>query len=226
MDTNLFDLLAETSLPVRIIMFILSLMAIGCFYVAIERTWSLGKTRGQSRILAEAIGVALSKGDAPAALAIAKSIEYKAAYLQHLLVRGLIEFVERPDSHGIDAAQRAMNNATIAESASLHKGIGILATAGATAPFVGLIGTIFGIINAFQGMAETGSGGLGAVAGGIAEALWATAFGISVALIGVWLFNWFNGRIDRISDDMSVAMQEFLDWCEKQTIAPMDEAAK
>lgn len=226
MDHNLFELLAVASLPVKIIMAVLAIMAIGCFYVAIERTWSLGKTRSQSRDLAGAVGAALSEGDTAAALRIIKTGDYKAAYLAHLLEKGLTEFDTRKDRHGIESAARAMRNAGVAESASLRKGIGILATTGATAPFVGLVGTIFGIINAFQGMAETGSGGLGAVAGGIAEALWATAFGITVALIGVWLFNWFNGKIDSISDDMSVAVQEFLDWAEKQILPPLEEAAK
>ncbi|MCK6507788.1 MotA/TolQ/ExbB proton channel family protein [Myxococcota bacterium] len=226
MDHNLFELLAEASVPVKLILAVLAVMAIGCLYVAIERTWSLGKTRAQSRELAEALSAALAKGDTAAALQVTKDSKYKAGYLAHLLEKGMAEFHNRKDAHGIEAAARAMRNASVAEASSLRKGIGILATTGATAPFVGLVGTIFGIINAFQGMAETGSGGLGAVAGGIAEALWATAFGITVALIGVWLFNWFNGKIDSITDDMSVAVQEFLDWCEKQILPPLEDAAK
>lgn len=226
MDHNLFELLAMASVPVKIIMALLAIMAIGCIYVAIERTWSLGKARNQSRDLAAALNEPFSRGDAAAALAQVRGEGYKASYLAHLLDKGLAEFVARPDRHGVEAAARAMRNVSVGEGALLRKGIGILATTGSTAPFVGLVGTIFGIINAFQGMAETGSGGLGSVAAGIAEALWATAFGISVALLGVWLFNWFNGKIDAITDDMSVAGQEFLDWCEKQILPPLEEAAK
>ena len=99
----------------------------------------------------------------------------------------------------------------------------ILATTGSTAPFVGLVGTIFGIINAFQMMGEAGGGDLGAISAGIAEALITTALGIAVAIIGVWLFNYFNGKIDEITDDMSVSVQEFLDWCEKQVLPPVGE---
>lgn len=226
MDHNLFELLAMASLPVKIIMGLLAIMAVGCLYVAIERTWSLGKARNQSRDLAAALNEPFSQGKPEAALEVVRSGSYKASYLARLLEKGLVEFVERPDQHGIESAARAMANASVGEGALLRKGIGILATTGSTAPFVGLVGTIFGIINAFQGMAETGSGGLGSVAAGIAEALWATAFGISVALLGVWLFNWFNGKIDAVTDDMSVAGQEFLDWCEKQIRPPLDQAAK
>ncbi|MCB9777812.1 MAG: MotA/TolQ/ExbB proton channel family protein [Alphaproteobacteria bacterium] len=226
MDYNLFELLAHASIPVQMILGVLAIMAIGCLYVAIERTWSLGKARNQSRDLAAALNEPFSKGDFDGALKIVRKDEYKASYLGHLLEKGLSEFALRPDKHGVEAAARAMRNQSVGESALLNKGIGVLATTGSTSPFVGLVGTIFGIINAFQGMAESGSGGLGSVAAGIAEALWATAFGITVAILGVWLFNWFNGKIAAISDDMGVASQEFLDWCEKQVLPPMEDAAK
>lgn len=226
MDHDLFELLAAASVPVKVILGLLALMTIGCFYVAIERTWSLGRTRRQSRELAEALGAVMARGDGAAALNLVKQEQYRASYLAHILERGLVEFNARPDAHGIEAAERAMRNVIVGESSAMRRGSAILATTGSTAPFVGLVGTIFGIINAFQGMAETGSGGLGAVAGGIAEALWATAFGISVALIGVWLFNWFNGKIDGILDDMGVAVEEFLDWCHKQILPDRQEAAR
>ena len=98
----------------------------------------------------------------------------------------------------------------------------ILATVGSTAPFVGLVGTIFGIINAFQAMAESGSGGLASVSAGIAEALVATAIGIAVAILGVWLYNYFTARVDAIINDITVAIEEFMDWGEK-TLLRMTE---
>jgi len=122
--------------------------------------------------------------------------------------------------------ERAIERTSITEGADLRKGLNILATTGASAPFVGLVGTIFGIINAFEGMAESGSGGLGAVSAGIAEALVTTAIGISVAIMGVWMFNYFNARIEAITNDISVSAQELLDWCEKQILPPAEEAAK
>lgn len=220
------EIWAHTGAPVRVVLAIMALMAVWCMYIAIERTIHLARATSQSRALAAAITQAMKAGDADAALVITKKEDFKLAYLAAMLRGGLQEFSGRPDKHGIEAAERALERAAVKEGEDLRKGMAILATTGSTAPFVGLVGTIFGIINAFQGMAATGSGGLGAVSAGIAEALITTAIGISVAILGVWLFNYFNGRVDRIVNDMTVSVQEFLDWCEKQILPPFENAAK
>ena len=85
----------------------------------------------------------------------------------------------------------------------MKRGLGILATIGSTAPFVGLFGTVVGIINAFRGIAATGSGGMAAVSGGIAEALVATALGIFVAIPAVVAFNQFTGTLERFQVEMN-----------------------
>jgi biopolymer transport protein ExbB/TolQ len=217
------ELWAATGTPVRLVLVILMLMAVWCLYVAIERTLMLGKARKQSRALAEAVAGPLSNSDAKAALEVCGQESYAASYLGHMLSAGLTEFTGRSDKYGIEAAERALDRVSITEAQSLKKGMNILATTGSTAPFVGLVGTIFGIINAFQMMGEAGGGDLGAISSGIAEALITTALGIAVAIIGVWLFNYFNGKIDEITDDMSVSVQELLDWCEKQVLPPVGE---
>jgi biopolymer transport protein ExbB/TolQ len=91
-----------------------------------------------------------------------------------------------------------------------------LATVGSTAPFVGLFGTVFGIINSFQGMAAEGGGGLGAVAGGIAEALITTGAGIGVAVLAVLLYNFFTSRVDALQVDTNESAIEILDVLVKQ----------
>jgi biopolymer transport protein ExbB/biopolymer transport protein TolQ len=209
---------AATGTPVRVVLIVLMAMAVWCFYVAIERAFTLAKARKQSRLLAGEVAGPLSKSDAAGALKACQKEEFAQAYLGHMLSAGLTEFVAMPDRYGVEAAERALQRISVTESHSLRKGMNMLATTGATAPFVGLVGTIFGIINAFQMMGEAGGGDLGAISSGIAEALITTAIGITVAIIGVWLFNYFNGKIDEITDDMSVSVQEFLDWCEKQII--------
>ena len=214
------ELWAATGTPVRIVLAIMMLMAVWCLYVAIERTLALRKARKQSRALAEAVANPLMAGNAGEALDVCKKDEFSVSYLGHMLVGGLTEFSARPDKHGIEAAERSLERASIRESQSLRKGMNMLATTGATAPFVGLVGTIFGIINAFQMMGEAGGGDLAAISSGIAEALITTAIGISVAILGVWLFNYFNGKIDEITNDMSNSVLEFLDWCEKQLLPP------
>jgi len=220
------ELWAHTGTPVRIVIAVMMLMAVACVYVAVDRTLALQKARKQSRLLAQALALPMSEGDHAQALGIVKKSEFDSAYLAHLLDAGLTEFNNRPDQYGIQSTERALDRVSVNEGAALKKGLNILATTGSTAPFVGLVGTIFGIINAFAGMAETGSGGLGAVSAGIAEALVTTAIGITVAIIGVWLYNFFNAWIERITDDMSVASQEFVDWCQKIILPPVDTAAK
>lgn len=210
------------ALTVIITLFIMSIASV---YVAIERLITFMKARGQSRMLAEAIMGPLGKQDVAAALELTQLPEYKFSYLGHMLEAGLKELVVRFDGHGRDAANRAMERAAMRETLDLKKGTAILATVGSTAPFVGLVGTVFGIINAFAGMAESGSGGLASVSGGIAEALVTTALGIAVAIIGVWLFNFFNNRAEHIVNDMSVSVQEFSDWVDK-VLVEKDEASE
>ena len=96
-----------------------------------------------------------------------------------------------------------------------------------TAPFVGLVGTIFGIINAFGKMSSEGGGDLTAISGGIAEALVSTAFGIAVAITAIWVYNYFNAVIDDISKDMTTSIGELVDWAEKDALRRADgQAAK
>lgn len=97
-------------------------------------------------------------------------------------------------------------------SADLKKGLGILATIGATAPFVGLLGTVIGIVNSFQGIAESGGGGLEAVSAGIAEALIATAIGLLAAIPAVWLYNYFTARLEQIFSRLAYTGRETIDW--------------
>ena len=101
----------------------------------------------------------------------------------------------------------------------MKKWMTILATVSSTAPFVGLLGTVFGIINSFKGMEASESAGLAAVAGGIAEALVMTGFGLIVAIPAVWLYNWANARVDGFAAEMSNSTSEMLDWIKKNKAA-------
>jgi biopolymer transport protein ExbB/TolQ len=113
-----------------------------------------------------------------------------------------------------DAAQcsevydRAVRREIMATGSTVRRGLGLLATVGSTAPFVGLFGTVIGIVNAFQSMAASGQGGLGVVSAGIAEALVTTALGIGVAIPAVWLFNFLTQRITRLVSEMECVAEE------------------
>jgi len=212
------ELWSSMGVIARIVLFVLLIMSVASVYVAIERWFTFSRARKQSRLLADATAQALVGQDLKAAQALTEEKRFRLSYLGHLLKSGLKEMTVRFDRVGLEAARRAMDRSMLVEALDLKKGTGILATVGSTAPFVGLVGTVFGIINAFAGMAETGSGGLASVSAGIAEALVTTAVGIAVAIIGVWLFNYFNSRVEVIQNDMTVSTEEFLDWGEKAVI--------
>ena len=112
----------------------------------------------------------------------------------------------------INAAERAVERQMLILLAELKKGLAILATVGATSPFVGLLGTTMGIVNAFTGMAVTGSGGLAAISAGIAEALITTAFGLLTAIPAVWFYNYFQTQIESITVEMTYTSKEMIDF--------------
>lgn len=204
--------------PSRVIFFVLVAMMFWCIYVGFERMILFLRARGQSQALAEAIAKPLGNKDIDAALKLTADTSFQASYLAVLLKAGLTEFKARPDKHGVEAVERALERVMLQEGASLRKGFNVLATTGSTAPFVGLVGTILGIINSFAKMGEAGGGDLSAVSGGIAEALVSTAIGIIVAIVGVWIYNYFNAVVDDITKDMTTSVQEILDWCEKEVL--------
>ncbi|MBT3221096.1 MAG: MotA/TolQ/ExbB proton channel family protein [Proteobacteria bacterium] len=199
----------------RTVIVILCLMLSASAIVTIERLIAFGRARRQSMRLAAEIVGPLQKGDIAGALKLAKDDQFKAAYLGSLLSVGLQELDLRMDRFGVTNAHRAIEKAHAEEATKLKRGMTILATTGSTAPFVGLFGTTFGVINAFQGMATAGSG-LASISAGISEALITTGVGIGVAVLGVWAFNYFNSRTEKVLDELSSSESDFMDWAEKQ----------
>lgn len=212
--------------PAKGVFLVLILMLFACVYVAIERTILYTRARAQSRALGEAVSGPLSQGNMEASLKIVKDEAYKLSYLGVILRAGLEEYAKEPSQYGLRALQRAVEIKSPIEVANLRTGMNILATTGSTAPFVGLVGTIFGIINAFAVMATAGGGDLTAISGGISEALVSTAVGIAVAIVAIWIYNAFNAILDDIQKDMTTAMQEIEDWAEKDLHKRQQLAAK
>jgi biopolymer transport protein ExbB/biopolymer transport protein TolQ len=112
----------------------------------------------------------------------------------------------------INSAERAVERNMLLEITTLKRGLAVLATVGATAPFVGLLGTTMGIVNSFTAMQRSGSGGLAAIAGGISEALITTAFGLLVAIPAVWSYNYFTTKIDNLTAEMTYVSKEMIDY--------------
>jgi biopolymer transport protein ExbB/biopolymer transport protein TolQ len=116
----------------------------------------------------------------------------------------------------MEASKRALQRAIAVKTAELKRGLSGLATVGSTAPFVGLFGTVVGIIGAFQALKSNETAGIGAVGGAISEALVATALGILVAVPAVWLFNYFTNKVTSFSIEMENSASELVDYFIKQ----------
>jgi biopolymer transport protein ExbB/TolQ len=116
----------------------------------------------------------------------------------------------------VEAINRAIERSTLRVTADLRRGLGGLATVASTAPFIGLLGTVLGIITAFQLMASSGSGGLASVSAGISEALITTAFGLLVAIPALIMFNYLTNRVEEMTVDIADASNELVDFFMKE----------
>ncbi len=146
---------------------------------------------------------------------------YKKSHLAKVVVAGLQEFRSHQEGdlpgEEIEASKRALDRSEAIVHAELKRGISSLATIGSTAPFVGLFGTVVGIINAFRGIASEKSAGLGAVSAGISEALVTTAVGLFVAVPAVWMFNYFNSKLEAFDVEMGNSSSELIDYFIKRS---------
>jgi biopolymer transport protein ExbB/TolQ len=216
MSFDLAHLWASMGTVAKAVAFTLVLMALLSLVVSIERVMVYNRATRQSLALAERLSQLLAQRDIEGAVAAAGEKDFQAAYLGTLVSNGLTAFLGRRGTRGADAvaaAKRAIDKSIQLEDMALRRGVAILANVSATAPFVGLFGTTFGIINAFQAMGASGAGGIGAVSAGIAEALITTAFGLFVAIPATWVFNYLTGRISIISTEMAVSTTELVDFC-------------
>jgi biopolymer transport protein ExbB/biopolymer transport protein TolQ len=200
----------------KAVVFTLVLMSVYCFATGIERAIVFQKAKKQSRDLLKLISGLWREGKVEESIKLSSDKRFKNSHLAKVLIAGLNELQFQQDSRSaqpevVEAAKRAIERATIKGVQEFKRGLNGLATIGSTGPFVGLFGTVFGIITAFQGMKVSGSGGIGAVAGGIAEALITTGFGIIVAVVAVWFFNVLLNRVDIFTGEMANASSELID---------------
>lgn len=199
----------------RGVVIILAIMSAYSIGVMIERWFIYRQARKQSRLFTPAVAECLKDGKIDEAIALGE--QYNKSHLAKVLISGLHELqahIKSKDIPGesIEASKRALERATAIAIEELKRSLSGLATIGATAPFVGLFGTTIGIINAFQGMKTEETAGIAAVAGGIAEALVATAFGLFVAVPAVWAFNAFTNRVETFTVEMDNSSSELIDY--------------
>jgi biopolymer transport protein ExbB len=212
----------------KFIAIVLAIMSVWSLAVAVERLVTYGRASAASRKYALDLQQLLPAGKFKDAVELAKTKGLKAGYLPKVLGLALSEYehglvaLKSKGPHDIGsfdiiaAVNRAVDRSSLRTVTDLRRGLGSLATIGSTAPFVGLLGTVAGIITAFQAMAATGSGGLGSVSAGIAEALVTTAFGLLVAIPAVMFFNYFTNRVEEMQVDISDSSSELLDFFMKE----------
>ena len=218
------EMFHRTGWPARAVAGVLALMSIYSISVMIERWLTFNTSRNQSRQFVTKAAVALR--DRRIQDAIGVSEQHRRSHVAIVVNAGLQEYLiqrEGGDSGVlVEAIRDSVERAKAIKGAELARGLPGLATIGSTAPFVGLLGTVIGIINAFQGMRTHGGTGITAVAGGISEALIETAFGLLVAIPAVWMFNHFNSKLESFKTEMNNSSSELMVYLKRQNrLAPM-----
>jgi biopolymer transport protein ExbB/TolQ len=214
MEINLVELWAGMGFPVRMVVFLLSVQAVACVAVLIDRLVLLTQSGKRAREFAASVKPAMEAAEYDRV--VQAMGETKPNHLTGYLEQALTTFLARV-RHGdspqraAELSKRALERKGDAINRDLNRGMNVLASTGSTAPFIGLLGTVLGIINAFRMIAATGSGGIGTIGAAIGEALVVTGYGLIVAIPSVLIFNWLSSRIANYEAMLINAGSELLD---------------
>ena len=183
----------------------LIVMSVVTITIICERLWALrGLISGTLQTAGDLVGK-LQKGDFKAALATAQQQKNAPA------ARVFRDVIAQQEGESLEYLSEVVEDRRFEEIEALKGGIWILGTVGVSAPFIGLLGTVIGIIKSFHNMSVQGSGGFAVVAGGISEALIATALGLAVAIIAVIFYNYFHTKLERIEAVMTIGSDRLLE---------------
>jgi biopolymer transport protein TolQ len=226
MELNLIEIWQSMGLPVRGVVIVLTIQAISCIAVVIDRLVLLTKSRKRSEKFAGEAGPLLASGRYERALVVAS--EATGSHLAAFMHAGIKTFLDRLNAgddreKAAERTRRALDRKGESLASSLNKGMGVLASTGSTAPFVGLLGTVLGIINAFKMMAASGQGGVATIGAAIGEALVVTGYGLVVAIPTVLTFNWLSGKIAAYESGLVNASSELVDQLEADPIRPEEK---
>lgn len=202
---------ASMGLLSKVIASILLLMATMVVAVYVERHLALVRAKSETRKFLRAVVPFLESTEYMKAVTVAET--HKLSPFGRLMAPVLrkLSSTEEKNLSRVEVARREAERQKESVGEDLRRGMNVLASVGSVAPFVGLLGTVVGIITAFQGIASTGSGGLGAVSAGIAEALVETALGLMVAIPSVLFFNQLNTKINAVETELARRTGELLD---------------
>jgi len=226
MDFSLVGMWKSMGLPARLVVITLAIMSVYSLSVMAERLFSYSRAKDQSRKYAEKLRDLLPGHQMIDAAQMASTMKY--GHIPRVLGAGISEYnrgreaLRSAGPHDVgsfdlvEAINRALDRATLRVMADLRRGLSGLATVASSSPFVGLLGTVLGIITAFQLMATSGSGGLASVSAGISEALITTAFGRLVAIPALMMYNYLTNRVEEMSVDIADASNELVDFFLKE----------
>ena len=215
MNMSMMELFNSMGNFAKGIVFTLFAMSIWSLTVMFSKWWSLRAAKAETLKFAPEFSQFLEEDNLGEAIKLAET--YKKSHVARVLggalgeIRPLIQDGSVTVSD-INTAERAVEREMLMTIVALKRGNAVLATVGATAPFVGLLGTTMGIVNAFTGMAASGSGGIASISAGVAEALITTAFGLIVAIPAVWAYNYFQTKIDNLTAEMTYTAKEMIDY--------------
>jgi biopolymer transport protein ExbB/biopolymer transport protein TolQ len=208
---SMWDQMGLIARAVVVILFVMSAWSMG---LMIDRALMYSAARKQSRVFVQQVAGALREGKLDEAISIAE--RNKKSHIAKVVATGLAEFqsasAQISEAEVVEAAKRGLDRSIAIVHADMKRGLSGLATVGSTAPFVGLFGTVVGIINAFKGIEAEKASGLSAVAGGISEALVATALGLLVAIPAVWAFNYFTNKVEAFDVEMENSSMELINY--------------
>ncbi|HEX9895938.1 MAG TPA: MotA/TolQ/ExbB proton channel family protein [Gemmatimonadales bacterium] len=201
----------------RGVVFVMLFMSLMSFTVAIKKLVYFYKSTSATRKFAPQFSRAIQEEQLDQAISLAE--KNKSSHVARVLggalgeVKPLLRDRATITAADINSAERAIERQMLLELTDFKRGLGIMATVGSTAPFVGLLGTCMGIVASFEAMSSQGaSGGLAGIAGGIAEALITTALGLLVAIPAVWFYNYFTTKIEYLTAEMTHSSKELIDY--------------
>ena len=215
MNMSLMELYESMGWFAKGIVYTLLLMSGFSFTVLVQKWWAMRKAQAETRKFAPEFSQFLEEDNLTEAINLAEG--YKKSNVARVLGGALGE-VKPLIMDGtitvsdINSVERAVERNMLVEIVSLKRGLAVIATVGSTAPFVGLLGTVVGIINAFSLMGSSGSSGINAIIVPIAEALIATGLGLGVAIPAVWFYNYFQTKIDNLTSEMTYVSKEMIDY--------------
>jgi biopolymer transport protein ExbB/TolQ len=210
---SLTELLRHVGIFGGAVIFCLALLSVFSVGMIIEKHRRFSSASGQSEKFKPEFKKFLHGGDVQNLIEAAG--QHQNSHVAQVVSAGIVEYDTVGQNGGDPTASLDLVTSALRDSISetliqLKRGLGVLATIGSTAPFVGLFGTVVGIINAFRSIAATGSGGMSVVSGGIAEALVSTALGIFVAIPAVVAFNHFTGKMETFHVEMNRASSQLV----------------